>query len=79
MPLGDLAGTLQTLIIGTPEVHWIFDYKINAETFQFDNQPIKEILEDVPLTDPSVLRYIRETLRTGISELRQKTLKPANN
>ena len=79
MPLGDLAGTLQTLIIGTPEVHWIFDYKINDETFQFDNQPIKEILEDVPLTDPSVLRYIRETLRTGISELRQKTLKPANN
>ena len=79
MPLGDLASTLQTLIIGTPEVHWIFDYRINEDVFQFDNEPIKEILEDVPLSDPGVMKYIRETLRTGIAELRQQALNPANN
>lgn len=79
MPLGDLASTLQTLIIGTPEVHWIFDYRINEDIFQFDNEPVKEILGDVPLSDPGVMKYIRETLRTGIAELRQKALTPANN
>jgi anti-sigma regulatory factor (Ser/Thr protein kinase) len=79
MPLGDLASTLQTLIIGTPEVHWIFNYRINEDLFQFDNEPIKEILGDVPLSDPGVMKYIRETLRTGIAELRQKVLTPANN
>jgi anti-sigma regulatory factor (Ser/Thr protein kinase) len=79
MPLGDLAGTLQTLIIGTPEVHWIFKYRINDEEFQFDDQPVKEILAGVSISDPSVMRYIRETLRTGIDEIRQKTLTPANN
>lgn len=79
MPLGDLAGTLQTLIIGTPEVHWIFDYRINEERFQFDDEPVKEILGEVPLSDPGVMKFIRETIRTGIEELRQKALSPANN
>jgi anti-sigma regulatory factor (Ser/Thr protein kinase) len=79
MPLGDLVGTLQTLVIGTPEVHWIFEYRIDDEKFLFDDQPVKEILAGVPLSDPGVMRYIRETLRTGISEIRQKTLTPANN
>lgn len=79
MPLGDLAGTLQTLIIGTPDVHWIFEYRINEDVFQFDDEPIKEILDGVPLSDPSVMRYIRETLRTGIEELRQTAKLPNNN
>ncbi len=79
MPLGDLAGTLQTLIIGTPEVHWIFEYRINDEEFQFDDQPVKVILAGIPLSDPSVMRYIRETLRTGIDKVRQKSLTPANH
>ena len=25
MPLGDIVSTLQTLIIGTPDIHWIFE------------------------------------------------------
>lgn len=78
MPLGDLAGTLQTLIIGTPDVHWIFDYCINDEVFHFDDEPIKEILDGVPLSEPSVMRYIRDTLRTGIDDLRQDAGVPTN-
>ena len=79
MPLGDLAGTLQTLIIGTPDVHWIFDYRINDEVFHFDDEPIKEILDGVPLSDPSIMRYLRDTLRTGIDELRQSADVPTNH
>jgi len=79
MPLGDLAGTLQTLIIGTPDVHWVFEHRINDEFFQFDDEPVKEILDGVPLSDPSVMRYIRDTLRTGIEELRQNAKLPNNN
>jgi anti-sigma regulatory factor (Ser/Thr protein kinase) len=78
MPLGDLAGTLQTLIIGTPDVHWTFDYRINDEVFHFDDEPIKEILDGVPLSDPSVMRYLRDTLRTGIDDLRQAAGLPTN-
>lgn len=69
MPLGNLADTLLTLVIGSSEIHWIFNYSVNGRSFEFDNLPIQEALEDVPLTDPAVLAYLREYLETGISAL----------
>ena len=71
MPLGDLCSTLLTLIIGTPDVHWLFEYRKNEETFVFDDEPIKEILADVPLSDPAVMKFIRETIQAGIADARQ--------
>jgi anti-sigma regulatory factor (Ser/Thr protein kinase) len=78
MPLGDLAGTLQTLVIGTPEIHWIFEYRVNEETFIFDDEPIKETLDGVPLSEPAVMKFIREMLRSGIEECRQKAMSAVN-
>lgn len=69
MPLGNLPDTLLTLVVGSPEVHWIFDYTVNGQTYSFDNAPIQEALGDIPLTDPAVLGYLRETLNTGIAEV----------
>ncbi len=74
MPLGDLASTLLSLIIGTPEVHWFFDYQINEHGFVFDDEPIKQILEGIPLSEPSVMKYIREVLEEGIKNVRQQAL-----
>lgn len=71
MPLGDLCSTLLTLIIGTPDIHWIFEYRMNEETFIFDDEPIKEILADVPLSDPAVMKFIRETIQAGFADTRQ--------
>lgn len=66
MPLGDISGTFQTLVIGTPEVNWVFEYKVDEDRFFFDDQPIKETLEGIPLSEPSVMKFIREMLDEGI-------------
>jgi hypothetical protein len=72
MPLGDLAGTVLALIIAHAEIHWQFYYsycsqegKINS--FEFDDKPIKETLGDIPLTEPAILSFLRESLYEGIS------------
>ena len=70
MPLGDIVSTLQTLIIGTPEIHWVFEYRYNGSSFVFDDEPIKETLDGVSLTEPAVMRFIREMLESGIQETR---------
>lgn len=70
MPLGDICSTLITLLIGTPEVHWIFDYTFNHNSFTFDDEPIKNILEGVPLSEPAVMTFIRETIEEGIQNVR---------
>ncbi len=74
MPLGDLAGTLLTLLVGNPLVNWTFIYQVDGETYTFESQPILEILQDVPLTEPRVLAYLRQELENGISQVQKSTL-----
>ncbi len=71
MPLGDLTGTLLTLVIGSPEVHWIFEYRFNQERFIFDDEPIKQTLMGVSLSEPTVMKYIHQDLEKGIQAARQ--------
>lgn len=69
MPLGDLPGTILSLIVGAPEVHWIFHYIVDGNTFTFDDQKVKAELEDIPLTEPSVLKFLREMLEQEVSAI----------
>lgn len=70
MPLGDIQNTMINLIIGYPKVHWSFEYTWNNQSFNFDDQPLKAILEDVPLSSPEVISYLRETISQGINSAR---------
>lgn len=75
MPLGDLATTYVSLLVAHPEIHWKFDYSLRfaddtpAETFAFDDRPVKELLGDLPLTEPSVLAYLRDLFEEGIAQV----------
>lgn len=71
MPLGDMTGTLMTLIIGTPDVHWIFEYRVDEKWFVFDDEPIKQTLDGIPLSEPAVMKFIRQALVEGIEDVRQ--------
>jgi anti-sigma regulatory factor (Ser/Thr protein kinase) len=69
MPLGDLTSTISTLVIGTPQVHWIFKYRVNDNEFVFDDEPIKNELDGIPLSEPEVISFIRQYLADGIKEV----------
>jgi hypothetical protein len=69
MPLGDLAGTVLTLVVGFPGIHWLFRYRVDERTFIFDDEPIKRELGDVPLTEPEILRFVREMLEEGVKSV----------
>jgi hypothetical protein len=75
MPLGNLSSTFLGLLVGHPDVHWIFRYTARKngaeETFEFDDQPVKETLEGVSLTHPEVLTFVRGMLEEGIAETKK--------
>lgn len=83
MPLGDLAGTWLSLLVGHPEVHWLFRYTAGEVAFELDDAALKHTLGEVPLTEPGVLEYIREWLEAGVAEVkaaaRLATLRSVNN
>jgi hypothetical protein len=71
MPLGDLAETFLSLVVGCPDVHWRLVYQFDQDIFEFDDTEIKQTLDGIPLTEPSVLGYLRAAIRDGISQVQR--------
>ncbi len=71
MPLGDLAGTMLTLVVGFPRIHWVFRYRVDDAEFIFDDEPIKAALGEVPLTEPSILTFVKDYLREGVAQVQR--------
>lgn len=74
MPLGDLTTTLLHLLVANPPVHWIFKYRFNENEFVFDDEPIKAEIQELPLSEPSILNCLREMLESGIENARAQNV-----
>ncbi len=70
MPLGDVVNTILMLEVGYPVIHWIFRYEFNDEMFEFDDEYFKNELGDLPLSEPSIIKFLREHLMQGIEGLK---------
>jgi hypothetical protein len=68
-PIGDMAGTMTTLISGSPEIDFIYSHKINGKEFMLKTEEIKEVLGDVPLDLPEVIMWIDGYIKEGLSEI----------
>jgi hypothetical protein len=75
MPLGNIADTVLSLVIGCPQVHWCFNYTVDHQIFIFDDEIFKQELEGISLTEPAVLGYLREYLEENVNQL-QATSQP---
>lgn len=69
MPMGSIQTTFLDLLVGFPDVHWIFKYRIDEEEFNLDSEPIQEALEGIPYSDPAVLKYLKNEINCGIQKI----------
>jgi hypothetical protein len=75
MPLGDLADTFLTLLIGAPEVNWIFEYQVNDQRFHLDDAELKAALDGVALTNPGIIELVSRLIREGLAEAHEAGIK----
>lgn len=68
-PLGDIAGTMVTLISGSPEINFRYTHRIDGREFELDTEKIKDIMGDVPIESTEVLSWIMDYISEGITEL----------
>lgn len=68
-PLGDMASTLVTLIVGNPSMDFQYVHRKGDKTFCFDTVELRGELEDVPLDHPKVVSFIRDEIKKGLEEL----------
>ena len=71
-PIGDMPGTLATLIMGYPEVEFVYNHQIGEQTFSFDTREIKADMPDLSLQDPLVIHHLTDSIRTNLVELAAK-------
>jgi hypothetical protein len=68
-PLGDIASTLQTLIMGNPQIDFVYRHIVDGRDFMFDTREFREELKPLALNDPAVLQHLTKSVRTSIREL----------
>ena len=68
-PLGDMAATITTLIIGNPGIDFVYSHRIDGNDFSLDTREIREEMEDISLSDPVVIHHLTETIRSSLKAL----------
>lgn len=70
-PIGNMAETIVSLLIGAENINYVYIHIVNKEEFCFDTREIRQTLgEEVPLTEPDVLDWVKDYINEGLSNLR---------
>ena len=75
-PIGDMASTMTTLLMGNPQTDFVYTHVIDGEEFSLDTRDLKKELGDHSLEDPMVIYRLGERIRTSLNQLRSNTDKP---
>lgn len=71
IPMGDIIGTVTTLIQGSPEVNFTFTHSTEKGKVNLECARLREILgPDVPLSDVEVLEWIKAYLKEAYAEIK---------
>ncbi len=68
-PLGDIAGSLTVLIMGNPEVDFLYTHRVDDMDFQLDTRDVKEALEGMSIQTPQVIRNLADMIRGAVADL----------
>lgn len=68
-PLGDIVSTVVTLVQGNPGIDFVFTHEINGKTVSLDTRELRAVLGDVPLSNPEVLVWIKNSLNDEYMEI----------
>lgn len=71
-PLGDIAGVIMILVGSNPDLDFLYHHTINNNNYEFDTREIREILEDMPLNDPLVIRQLKGMINENIKDLKNQ-------
>jgi anti-sigma regulatory factor (Ser/Thr protein kinase) len=68
-PLGDMAATITTLIMGNPEIDFVYFHRVDGNEYSLDTREIRAQMEDLSLSDPVVIHHLTETIRSALKAL----------
>ncbi len=70
-PFGDITSTIVNTIVSYPEISFRYEHKVNGAEFVLDTDEINAQLQGVPISEPSVARWLRDYMNEGIKNVGQ--------
>ncbi len=71
-PVGDMPATITTLIMGNPQVDFVYSHIINNEEFTLDTRELKAEMGNLSLTNPVVVHHLTASIRNSLGLLTAK-------
>lgn len=69
-PVGDMAGTIRTLVLCNPDVDFVYTRRFNERSFTLDTRELRDVLgSEVPLNAAEVQAWIADYLNEREQEL----------
>lgn len=70
-PLGDIPATMMTLIMGSPDVHWLYRHTTDKGGFLLDSDEIIEALDGdrEMLRSPEIGLWLRDFIKEGLDAI----------
>jgi hypothetical protein len=75
-PMGDMASTMATLLMGNPHIDFVYTHVIGGEEFSLDTRDLKNELGDHALENAMIICQLRERMQTSLNQLRSSADKP---
>jgi hypothetical protein len=68
-PIGDMASSVTTLIMGNPGVDFVYRHEIDGRHFTLDTREVRREMPDLPLQEPAVICHLTDTIRASLKQL----------
>jgi len=68
-PVGDMAATITTLIMGNPQIDFVYTHIIDGEEFTLDTRELKAEMGNLSLTKPVVIYHLTASIRNSLGKL----------
>ncbi len=68
--LGDMPGVMVILTGANPEVHFSYKHVRDGAFYMFDTNEVKQALEDMPVNDPKIMKYLKEMIHENLVEIK---------
>lgn len=68
-PLGNMAESMGVLVIGNPDIDFVYTHQIDAETFELNTQEIRRNSEALSRNGPKMFQHVMRTIREAVDNM----------
>lgn len=69
MPLGNVSETFASLVQCSPNIDFVLTCICDGRKFALDTRKLRETLEDVPIDNPQIIRFIKDYVKENLADL----------